>query len=247
MMRNWIFTLCATFAVAAMAAGSDLASVLSDTRRPAADVAHDETRKPADMLAFAGVRSGMKVMDVIPGGGYFTRLFAAAVGPEGHVYAYQPTEFDIFLKGKEPPVQAVTAAYPNVTVVRASLSALAVPEKLDIIWTSQNYHDLKNGNLADTAAVDKAAFAALKPGGYFIVLDHAAEAGSGVRDTSTLHRIDEATVKAEVTAAGFELAGESNVLRNPADTHALAVFDPAIRGHTDQFVLKFRKPLNAKH
>jgi predicted methyltransferase len=247
MMRDWLFALCATFAVPAMAASSDLASVLNDTRRPAADTARDEARKPVDMLAFAGVRSGMKVMDLIPGGGYFTRLYAAAVGPEGHVYAYQPTEFDIFLKGKEPPVNAVAAAYPNVTVVRASLSALAVPEKLDIIWTSQNYHDLKNGGIADTVAVNKAAFAALKPGGIYIVLDHAADAGSGVRDTATLHRIDEATVKAEVIAAGFELADESNVLRNPADPHTLAVFDPAIRGHTDQFVLKFRKPLRSKH
>lgn len=246
-MRNWIFALCTTFAVAAMAAGSDLASVLSDTRRPATDTARDAARKPADMLIFAGVRSGTKVLDLMPGGGYFTRLFAAAAGSEGHVYAYQPTEFDNFLKGKEPPVMAVAAAYPNVTVVRASVATLSVPEKLDVIWTSQNYHDLKNGGVADTAAVNKAAFAALKPGGTYIVLDHAAEPGSGVRDTNTLHRIDEATVKAEVTAAGFELAGESDVLRNPADTHTLAVFDPAIRGHTDQFVLKFRKPLSAKH
>ena len=247
MMRNWIFALCATFAVPAMAAGFDFSSVLSDTRRPAADTARDTARKPADMLAFAGVRSGMKVMDLIPGGGYFTRLFAVAVGPEGHVYAYQPTEFDSFLKGKEPPVTAVAATYPNVTVVRASVSTLSVPKKLDVIWTAQNYHDLKNGGVADTAAVNKAAFAALKPGGTYIVLDHAAEPGSGVRDTGTLHRIDEAIVKAEVTAAGFELAGESDVLRNPADQHALAVFDPAIRGHTDQFILKFRKPFSTKH
>lgn len=247
MMRNWIFALCATFAVPAMAASSDLASVLSDARRPVTDTARDAARKPADMLVFAGVRSGMKVLDLIPGGGYFTRLFAAAVGSEGHVYAYQPTEFDSFLKGKEPPVTAVAATYPNVTLVRASLNTLSVPEQLDLIWTSQNYHDLKNGGVADTAAVNRAVFAALKPGGVYIVLDHAAEAGSGTRDTGTLHRIDEATVKAEVMAAGFELAGESNMLRNPADPHTLAVFDPAIRGSTDQFVLKFKKPLHPKH
>lgn len=242
MTRNWWFAVSLALAFPAMAAPTDYAAAISDSRRPDADKARDAARKPADMLAFAAVKPGMKVMDLIPGGGYFTRLFAAAVGVNGHVYAYQPTEFDSYLKGKEPPANAVAAAYPNVTVVRASVNALTVPEKLDLIWTSQNYHDLKNGGGADTAAFNKAAFAALKRGGHYIVLDHAAAPGSGSRDTSTLHRIDEATVKAEVTAAGFVFVGANDSLRNPADDHSKAVFDPAIRGHTDQFVLEFRKP-----
>jgi predicted methyltransferase len=239
-MRTLVIALLLAFTAPAIATGYSAA--VGDTHRPAADTARDAARKPAEMLAFAGVKPGMKVMDLIPGGGYFTRLFAAAVGPKGHVYAYQPTEFDGFLKGKEPAVNAVAKDYPNVTVVRASVNALTVPDKLDVIWTSQNYHDLKNGSGADTAQVNKAAFAALKHGGVYIVLDHAAAPGSGARDTNTLHRIDPATVKAEVTAAGFIFVGESSVLGNSADDHTKAVFDPAIRGHTDQFVLKFKKP-----
>ena len=108
--------------------------------------------------------------------------------------------------------------------IRASVNTLTVPDKLDLIWTSQNYHDLKNGKEADTALVNKAAFAALKPGGLYIILDHAAADGSGLRDTNTLHRIDEAAVKAEVTAAGFDFVGNSDVLRNPADARNLVVW-----------------------
>jgi predicted methyltransferase len=242
MTRNWWFALSLALAFPAMAAPTDYSAAIGDSRRPATDVARDVARKPADMLAFIGLKPGMKVMDLIPGGGYFTRLFAAAVGANGHVYAYQPTEFDSYLKGKEPPVAAIAAVFPNVTVVRASVNTLTVPEKLDVIWTAQNYHDLKNGGGADTTAVNKAAFAALKHGGLYIVLDHAAVPGSGPRDTSTLHRIDEATVKADVLAAGFVLASTNDSLRNPNDDHTKAVFDPAIRGHTDQFVLEFRKP-----
>jgi predicted methyltransferase len=237
-MRTALIALLLAFAVPAAAA--DYSAAIGDSHRPAADTARDAARKPAEMLDFAAVKPGMKVMDMIPGGGYFTRLFAVAVGPKGHVYAYQPSEFDAFLNGKEPPVNAVAKDYSNVTVVHASVNALTVPEKLDVIWTSQNYHDIKGHG--DTAQVDKAAFAALKSGGFYIVLDHAAAPGTGARDVGTLHRIDPATVKAEVTAAGFVYAGESDVLRNPADDHTKAVFDPAIRGHTDQFVLKFRKP-----
>ena len=121
---------------------------------------------------------------------------------------------------------------------------LTAPESLDLVWTSQNYHDLHDSfaKPADLALVNKAVFNALKRGGLYVVLDHAAEKGSGLRDTETLHRIDEATVKQEVLAAGFRLTGESNVLRNAEDAHTLKVFDPAIRHKTDQFILIFRKP-----
>jgi predicted methyltransferase len=110
------------------------------------------------------------------------------------------------------------------------------------VWTSQNYHDLHNRPNADLAAFNKNVFDSLKPGGTYIVLDHAAEAGSGTRDTSTLHRIDPEVVKTEVTAAGFKLEGQSDVLKNPQDPHTANVRDPSIRGKTDQFILKFRKP-----
>ena len=200
----------------------------------------------------AGIKPGMKVMDLMPGGGYFTRLFAKAVGPKGYVYAFQPAELDEFFKhkgpGPGPQVDALAKEYPNVSVIHAPSVTLTAPEKLDLVWTSQNYHDLKNQPFGpdETALANKAIYDALKPGGIYIVLDHSAAKGSGVRDTNTLHRIDEAVVKKEVEAAGFKLIGESNVLRNPKDARTVLVFDPAIRGRTDQFILKFRKPLRAE-
>ncbi|MBV9991726.1 MAG: class I SAM-dependent methyltransferase [Alphaproteobacteria bacterium] len=231
------------FATSASAAPANVSAAVADSARPDEDKQLDAERKPAEMLVLAKVRPGARVMDLIPGRGYFTRLFSVAVGPKGYVYAYQPSEFDSFLKGKPAPVIAVAANYKNVSVIHASVNALAAPETLDLVWTSQNYHDLHDSfaKPADLAVINKKVYDALKPGGLYIVLDHAAEKGSGLRDTETLHRIDEATVKNEVLAAGFKLASESRVLRNPADNHKLKVFDPAIRHKTDQFILIFRK------
>jgi predicted methyltransferase len=247
MNRNWILA-AAAFALlatpAALAKTADYAAAIGDSARPDTDKQLDAERKPAEMLALAHVRSGMKVMDLIPGKGYFTRLFSVAVGPKGYVYAYQPSELDGFLKGKAPPVNDVAAAYKNVAVIHGSINKVVAPESLDLVWTSQNYHDLKDSFFApaDTAQVNKAVYDALRPGGEYIVLDHAAQNGSGLRDTDTLHRIDEAVVKKEVLAAGFRLAGESSVLRNKGDNRTLKVFDPSIRHKTDQFILIFRKP-----
>jgi predicted methyltransferase len=240
--------LLCTGAVAAPVPAYVTAAV-KDAARPDTDTKKDADRKPAEMLAFTGIKPGMRVMDLIPGSGYFTRIFAKAVGLNGYVYAFQPVELDHFFKdGKQPPVVAVAAQYPNVSVVRGPVNKLVAPESLDVVWTSQNYHDLKDSFFApaDTALVNKAIFLALKPGGIYVVLDHAAEKGSGVRDTDTLHRIDEAVVKKEVLAAGFVLVGESNVLRNKADPRTVKVFDASIRGKTDQFILKFRKPAGHK-
>jgi len=222
-------------------------AAVADKARPAEDVARDANRKPAEMIAFAGIKPGDVVVDIIPSKGYFTRIFAKAVGLKGRVYAYYPSEIDSMLKGKPPSITAVandTANYPNVSLVHAPLAQFKVPQAPDVVWTSQNYHDFHDtffGPL-DMSVVNKAIYNALKPGGTYIVLDHAAEAGSGLRDTETLHRIDPATVKKEVMAAGFEFVGEDNALRNPADPHTKKVFDPSIRGKTDQFVFKFRKP-----
>jgi predicted methyltransferase len=222
----------------------NISSAVNDAARPDADKQLDAERKPGEMLALAHIRPGMKVMDLVPGGGYFTRLFAKAVGPKGYVYAFQPVEFAAFNKGKPAKVRAVAAEYPNVSVIEAPVNTLAAPEALDVVWTSQNYHDLHDSfaKPADLAIVNKKVFDSLKPGGVFIVLDHSAEKGSGLRDTETLHRIDEAAVKSEVEAAGFKLASESNILRNPADPRTAKVFDPSIRHKTDQFILIFRKP-----
>ncbi len=223
-------------------------AAIRDKNRPAEDVARDADRKPADMVAFAGIKPGDKVVDLIPGKGYFTRIFAKVVGPHGHVYAYVPSELDeTILKGKPPTVIAITddkARYPNVSLIRAPVAKFATPQPVDVVWTSQNYHDMHDTFMGpvDLSVANKAIYDALKPGGVYIVLDHAASPGSGLRDTNTLHRIDPEAVKKEVTAAGFEFAGETDVLKNAADPHTANVFDKSIRGKTDQFVLKFRKP-----
>jgi predicted methyltransferase len=143
-------------------------------------------------------------------------------------------------------VQAIAAEYGNVKLLKQPAAKLTAPEPVDVVFTSQNYHDYPDKFMGptDPAVLNAAVFAALKPGGVYIVVDHAAEAGSGMRDTETLHRIDEAVVKQQVLAAGFQYVGESDVLRNPSDDHKRNVFDRAIRGHTDQFAYKFRKPMN---
>jgi predicted methyltransferase len=250
MIRSLVLTCSALALVAGTPASAApktpdyVTAAVDDSARPADDKQLDAERKPAEMLMIARVKSGQRIMDMVPGHGYFTRLFAKAVGPKGYVYAFQPSEFDAFSKGKPAPVRAVAVEYPNVSVIDAPANSLTAPEPLDLVWTSQNYHDLHDSfaKPADLAIVNKAVFNALKPGGLYVVLDHAAANGSGLRDTETLHRIDEAAVKREVLAAGFKLAGESNVLRNPDDAHTLKVFDPAIRHKTDQFILIFRKP-----
>jgi len=230
---------------AAKAIPANIAAAVADKTRPEADTKRDADRKPAEVLAFVGVKRGDKVADLIPGAGYFTRLFSDAVGPKGAVYAFMPAEFAQFSKTPLPANGAHTdPARPNITFLTAPMNAVAAPEKLDIVWISQNYHDLHDdfAKPADTAVVNKQVFAALKPGGVYVVLDHSAVAGSGLAATNTLHRIDAATVKSEVTAAGFKFVSESKVLANPADARTANVFDASIRGKTDQFIYKFRKP-----
>ncbi len=224
-----------------------IAAAVADPARPEADREADADRKPAESVAFAGLKPGQKVADVIPGSGYFTRIFSAVVGPKGHVFAAPPPRRPNAPEGSPDPaarVQAIAADphYSNVTVVQVSQLKLSLPEPVDMVWTSRNYHDFHNIPNGDVAAIDKSIFDALKPGGVFIVLDHAAEKGSGFRDTSTLHRVDPEAVKTEVEAAGFKFEGESDVLHNPNDAHTEKVFDSSVKGKTDQFILKFRKP-----
>ncbi len=207
----------------------------------AGDTKDDARRHGAEIVAFAGVKPGDKVLEIAPGGGYFTRIFSKVVGDKGHVYAVVPEPMRKYADAtvKLPETLA------NVDVQFQPADALSAPQPVDVIFTSQNYHDYPNKMMGptDPAVLDKAAFAALKPGGVFIVIDHATAAGIGMGATETLHRIDPATVKQQVEAAGFKLVGESSVLRNPADDHSLNVFDKGIRGHTDQFAYKFRKPM----
>ncbi len=208
----------------------------------------DAERKPGETVAFAGIRPGSKVMDLVQGKGYFTRIFAKVVGPRGYVYAFLPSELNPMVLKRLPPgtdIKQQFHDYSNVAVLNGPVNTLAAPESLDVVFTAQNYHDFKDPFFApaDTALINKAIYAALKPGGYFVLIDHSAPDGSGIADTNTTHRIDEAVVKQEVEAAGFKLVAESNMLRNPADPRDKLVFDPSIRHQsTDQFVLKFQKP-----
>ncbi|MFO1238922.1 MAG: methyltransferase [Sphingomonadaceae bacterium] len=221
-----------------------VAAAISDPARPADDVKRDEARKPGAILEFARVKPGDTVIDFIMGGGYFSRLLARTVGPKGKVYAYQPAEFIAFRAQYGTDQKTVADAYPNVVALNGPLGALAFPESADLIFTAQNYHDMHIAafpeNLA--ATVDAALFKALKPGGVLLVIDHAAAAGSGTRDSNALHRIDPAVVRTELEKAGFKFESESPLLRNASDPHTLLVFDPAIRGKTDQFIYRFRKP-----
>jgi predicted methyltransferase len=260
MIGSWVLRLAA-LGVCAAALGAAfpgfvatqaegvISAAIADGARPASDRARDAGRKPAQVLAFTGVRPGDRVGDYAAGQGYFTRLFSSIVGPRGHVYAAVPAallQYPNIVKGVAD-LQAYARDHANVSVTTASaLDAARFPEKLDLFWISQNYHDLKDAFMGpvDMAAFNKAVFAALKPGGIYVVLDHVAKPGSAPNVTDTLHRIEPAVVRREVEAAGFAFAGESTVLANPADPHDRGVFDDAIRGHTDQFIYKFRKAAN---
>jgi len=223
-----------------------ITSAIADAKRPAGDTDQDVNRKPEAVLTFAEVKPGEIVVDLLPGGGYYTRLFSKVVGPKGTVYSITPDEllqkFPKALEGVKSI--ADSADYKNVTSLQQPAVPLNTPKKADVIFTSMNYHDYHNPLLGspDMMAFNKSVLNDLKPGGLFIVLDHAAAADSGFTATNTLHRIDPAAAKAEILAAGFEFVGESDVLHNPDDNHTLSVFDKSLRGKTDRFLYKFRRP-----
>jgi predicted methyltransferase len=223
-----------------------ITNAIADAKRPTSDTDQDANRKPVAVLTFAEVKPGETVVDLLPGGGYYTRLFSKAVGPKGTVYGVTPDEllqkFPKALDGIKSI--AGTDDYKNVTSLQGPAVPVNPPKKADIIFTSMNYHDYHNPLLGspDMMAFNKSVLNALKPGGLFIVLDHAAAADSGFAATNTTHRIDPAAAKAEILAAGFEFVGESDALRNPEDDHTLSVFDKSLRGKTDRFIYKFRKP-----
>ena len=222
-----------------------LTQAINDPSR-ASDRTDDDRRKIAQVMAFAQVKPGDKVLELIPGSGYFTRVFSGVVGTKGHVYVLWPNEYaaeaatDVANSRK----LATQSHYANVSVLTQPAAKLDAPESVDVVFTSQNYHyypDEFMGHV-DPVMLDKQVYQVLKPGGVFVVIDHVAPAGSGMRDTDTLHRIDPAIVKKQVESAGFVFDGESNALRNSADPHDIKVFDKSIRGHTDQFMYRFRKP-----
>jgi predicted methyltransferase len=249
MARNLTVSILAALAlagagVAVAAVPANITAALADKTRPAADTARDAARKPGELLAFAEVKPGQKVADFMMGGGYFTRILSPAVGPTGKVYAYQSAEFIKFRAAYGTEQSSVVGDYKNVVPLTGPIAAAGLPEGLDLVLTVQNYHDMHlKAFPAETAdTVNKEVFKALKPGGLYVIVDHAAAPGAPLTVADTQHRIDEAITKKEVEAAGFKLVAEDKMLANPADPHDKLVFDPSVRGKTDQFVLKFRKP-----
>jgi predicted methyltransferase len=219
---------------------SEISAAVADAGRPDADKARDPNRKPAEVLAFAGVKPGMVVAELAPGGGYYTRLLAKVVGPKGKVFALVSTA-QAARPGGLDGINAVVAANPNVTVVTIEYPAVALPEKADLFWTAENYHDFHNGPTANIAALDKAVYDNLKSGGTFYVEDHSAAAGAGLEATSTLHRMDEAIAKSELTSAGFKIDAAGDLLRNPEDNKGAKNSEA---GHfvSDRFMLRAKRP-----
>jgi predicted methyltransferase len=213
-----------------------IAAALADPAR-ADQAVDDERRKAAEMLAFSGVHAGDQVIDLLPGKSYWTRIFTDIVGPKGHVYAEWPA---FSAKYSEKVLPALLALkLPNVTSEVLPTDKPGAPTLVDLVWTVQNYHDVPEDSVA---AFNTAIFASLKRGGTYVVIDHVDAPGSARTGASIKHRIEPSVVKAEVLKAGFEFVGESTALQNPADDHSLLVFDDKIKGHTDQFAYKFRKP-----
>lgn len=258
-----------------------IAEILASPDRSAADRTNDIRRKPAEMLAFIGVRPGMVALDVSAGGGYTTELIARAVGPTGRVYgqstpqnpdrappapaAPEGASHPAALAGSAPPPPVAPApaspraapptsaqrlaeraknpAAGNIIAVERNFEnpvpADAASNGLDLVTLMFNYHDL--GFLGvSREQMNRAVFAALKPGGMYVIADHSGRAGTGISESGTLHRVEEAFVRKEVEAAGFKLAGEGNFLRNPSDPRDKNTPDPP--QPKDEFVLKFVKP-----
>lgn len=205
--------------------------------------------KLSEMITFSRVDAGATVIDVYPGEGEWTTLFSEVVGPLGRVDSFVPAEVAHF---ENDPVglMRTLAQEPgreNVEAVSADLVAIAeATHPADVVWVHLFYHDLHTPLMqtrgATAAGFNRAAFARLKPGGYYVIVDHAADAGTGTSVAPTLHRIDPASVRAEVEAAGFVLDAETTVLADESDPHSAKVFDPSIKGKTDRFAYRFRKP-----
>jgi len=231
------FLMCG--AVAAVELPGYVIKAVANPARSKGEREADAHRLPAQTIAFAGVEPGMVIGEFIPGDGYFTHILSRVVGPKGKIYGIENTDwtnpaFDKKLMGE----------YHNVILHSTRFGTFDIPEKIDLFWTTQNYHDMHILELGpvDVDAFNRLVFDALKPGGIYFVNDQAGNPGTTEKQIRALHRIDEAQVIREVTAAGFVLIDESDVLRHPRDDRTRSVFDPIVRGQTDEFLLKFQKP-----
>ncbi len=232
---------CALIGTPALSAVSAVDAAIADPARPAAERALDGDRKPQEVLRFYGVKAGDKVIERFPGGTYYTRLLSKIVGPRGKVYValFKRADGSILDIDKAKSVEG-----PTVVLVPNDNATPTAPEPVDVVISQQNYHDLHVGSQASTAAtaVNRSVFEVLRPGGTYVVIDHDARPGLGASDAPKTHRIEMSTARSEVEAAGFRFVGSSEALRNPADPRTATVSDPSVAGHTDRFMLKFRKP-----
>ena len=228
-----LFVLSLAACAAQPLSRDELAQLVNNPERSAADRTNDERRHPVDMLSFIGVRPGMHVLDVSAGGGYTTELLARAVGPNGIVYAQTPKP--------SPRLMARLKSLKNVVLVPRKFDDPVPPEAkgLDLVTLMFNYHDFGHFGV-DRARLNRAVFAALKPGGMYVIADHAGRPGTGISESNTLHRVEESLVRREVEAAGFRLAEEGTFLRNANDPRDRETPDPP--QPKDEFVLKFVKP-----
>ena len=227
---------CASTYDAPAAPVDPIAAAVADPRRSAEDVARDQARKPYEIVSFAGVQPGMVVAEMAPGGGYYTRILAEAVGPEGKIYALQ-SAFTARNPERMAAYEALAAEYGNVIVlVVQDYATLQLPEPVDLVWTTENYHDFVN---AGVEPANSWAYRTLKSGGVYFIEDHSAP-GTGLTATSTIHRIDPAAVAEQVIGAGFALEANSDVLANPDDPKDVGFRD--FDGVTEKFALRFRKP-----
>lgn len=224
------------------------AGALASDARPDTDVARDAGRKPAEVLAFLGIKPGMSVLDLFSGGGYYTEILSNVVGEQGHVVAHSNKAYLQFV-GEEFVARYAGGRLPNVDILMAENNKLRLdPQQFDAIFMGLSFHDTYWVNPdggwheIDRDKLLETLFAALKPGGVLGITDHYAENGAGTGVVPEMHRIEKSVVIEDMEAAGFKLEAESDILRNPEDDHSKSVFAPEIRGQSDRFVLRFRKP-----
>jgi len=208
---------------------------------------YDES-KTSELTRFARVAAGSTVIDVYPGDGDWTRRFSGIVGPEGHIDCFVPAEVAHFKNDPLGRMQALAKEPGRENVHAVSADLVAMPQATraaDVVWLHLFYHDLHTPLMqakgATAALFNRAVYERLKPGGFYVVVDHAAAAGAGAGDAPTLHRIEPASARAEIEAAGFVLDAESSMLAIEGDPHSSKVFDPSIKGRTDRFAYRFVK------
>jgi predicted methyltransferase len=226
----------------------NLSAAIASPNRTPDNVKLDESRKPAQVLEFFGLQSGMSVVDLFGANKYWAEIIGPAVGPKGHVTIWEASQF--YDDDSKKSLAEFTARNPNISIVSTPFETLALPKNSadfvmlnlnyhDVYWTSEKYKVPK----MDPNAFLKAVYDSMKPGAVIGVIDHVANPNEDTRATvDKLHRIDPNVVKADFERAGFKLVGTSDILRNPADDHSLLVFDPKVKGKTDRVIFKFQKP-----